>query len=92
MDSNRASGIRTAFEIMQRKFNRPQNLLKEVSADNIVDFMYGFPPNTESVHPATPRVNQPASGPPPLQSIQNNRAALPTSLQGQQVRFTFRCL
>ena len=88
MDANRASGIKQAFEIMQRKFNRPQNLLKEVSSDAIVDFMYGYPPNTEasSAHLGGARVTQPASGPPPLQSIQNNRAALPSSvnsIQGQ---------
>ena len=94
MDANRASGIKQAFEIMQRKFNRPQNLLKEVSSEAIVDFMYGYPPNTEaaSAHMGGSRVAQPASGPPPLQSIQNNRAALPASvnsIQGQVSKLDF---
>ena len=82
MDTSRASGIRQAFEIMQRKFNRPQNLLKEVSADAIVDFMYGYPPNTEgggATHGGGGRAAQPVSGPPPLQSIQN-RTSHPASV------------
>ena len=88
MDNSRASGIRTAFEIMQRKFNRPQNLLKEVSADAIVDFMYGYPANIESVQTGAPRA---PSGPPPLQSIQNNRAGIPASVNSMQgqVRLIF---
>ena len=81
MDANQASGIKQAFEIMQRKFNRPQNLLKEVSPDAILDFMYGYPPNmdTASAHMGGSKVGQLASGPLP-QSIQNNRAALPVSV------------
>ena len=94
MDNTRAQGIRTAFEIMQQKFNRSQSILKEVSGDTIIDFMYGFPPMNDagggtagqSAGHTVQRQGTAMGGPPPLQSIQNSRAnmgATINSLHGQ---------
>ncbi len=92
MDNTKAQGIRNAFDVMQRKYNRPQHLLKEVSVHEIVDLMYSHPSTSENPAPVatTTRASQPVSGPPPLQSISNNRPNVPNTVNTYQTQVDIR--